>query len=173
MMLRRRIGCTAALALLLAGSHRLQGQAPARDAFAAMRTDSVAWQRVLVHVIRSLSTELVRAAADTAAQPWEIRLPPAEPQRQLLGGQLRTILRARPIASTDSVTHRLEIGALRVVNDTALVEVQMQETRHCAGTTRATGSGYADTVRVPRHPQQKLWGAAFSRAVLVGERVGC
>jgi hypothetical protein len=151
----------------------LQGQAVARDTFAAMRSDSVAWQRVLVYVIRALSPELVRAAADTAAQPWDFQLPPAEPQGQLLAAQLRLILRARPITPTDSVTHRLEIGALRIVNDTALVGVHMQETRRCPGTTRTTGSGWTDTVRVLRHPVQKLWGAAFSRGTLATDRVGC
>lgn len=44
-MLGHRVGCAAALALLLAGSPPVQGQAPDRDPFAAMRTDSVAWQR--------------------------------------------------------------------------------------------------------------------------------
>ena len=172
-MLGRRIGCTAALVLLLAGSRQSWGQTPARDAFAALRSDSVAWQRVLDYVIRALSPELVRAAADTAAQPWDLQLPPAEPQRQLLARQLRIILRARSITAADSVTHRLEIGALRIVNDTALVGVHMQETRRCPGTTRTTGFGWTDTVRVRRDPKQKFWGAAFSRMALAGDRVGC
>jgi hypothetical protein len=172
-MLGRRTGCTAALLILLAGRRPLQGQAAGRDAFAAMRSDSVAWQHILVYVIRALSPVLVRAAADTEAQPWDFRLPPAEPQRRLLEGQLRAVLRARAIMPTDSVTHRLEIGALRIVNDTAVVAVQMQETRRCPRTTRTTGFRWTDTVRVPRLPEQKFWGGAFSRVILVGDRVGC
>jgi hypothetical protein len=170
--LPHRPGCTAAL-LMLPGGRQLHGQAVARDTFAAMRSDSAAWQRVLVYVVRALSPELVRAAADTAAQPWDVRLPPDDPQRQLLAAQLRAILRARAVTPADSVTHRLEIGALQIVNDTALVGVHMQETRRCPGTTRTTGFGWTDTVRVPRHPEQKFWGAAFSRVTLAADRVGC
>lgn len=172
-MLGGRLGCSALLAMLLGGGQQLQAQAVTRDTFAALRSDSVAWQRVLVYVVRALRPQLVRAATDTDAQPWDLRLPPAEPQRQLLEAQLRISLRARTITPTDSVTHRLEIGRLRIVNDTALVRVQMQETRRCPGTTRTTGFGWIDTVRVPRHPEQRFWGAAFSRMTLVGDRVGC
>ena len=172
----RRTGCAVALLMLLVGSRPAHGQTTRRDPLAALGTDSVAWQRILVYVTHSLSPELVRAAARPEAQPWEIRLPRNEPQRQLLETQLRTILRTRDITPSDTVTHRLDIGALRIVNDTALVVVQMTETRRCPGTTRTTrttGSGWLDTVRVARHPQQKFWGAAFSRGTLVGDRVGC
>ena len=173
-MLGRRIGHAAVpIVLLLVGSQQVQAQVASREPLAAMRSDSVAWQRVLVYVIRALSVELVRAATDTAGQPWELHLPPAEPQRQLLEAQLRTVLRARAIRPADSVVRILEIGELHIVGDTALVRVQLQETRRCPGTARTTGSGWMDTVRVPRHPQLTFWGAGFSRSTLVGDRVGC
>ena len=172
-MLRCRVGYYAALLVLLAGSRQLHAQPPARDAFAALQSDSVAWQRILTYVVQALSPELVRAAADTQRQPWDLRLPTTEPQRQLLATELRTILRARPILPTDSVTHRLEISRLRIVDDTAVVAVQMLETRRCTGSTRTTGFSWLDTVRVRRQPEQRLWGAAFSRGTLVGDSVGC
>src|SRR5437763_11647166 len=121
-MFGRRIGHAAMpILLLFVGSQQVQAQVASRDALATMRSDSVAWQRVLVYVVRALSVELVRAAADAAGQPWELRLPPAEPQRQFLEAQLRTILRARAIRAADSVVRTLEIGELHIVGDTALV----------------------------------------------------
>jgi hypothetical protein len=62
---------------------------------------------------------------------------------------------------------------LRVVGDTAFVDVKFDETRHCPGTRRTTGSGWATTVMVPRDPRQGSWGAALSRRTLVGDGVGC
>lgn len=173
-MLGCRIGRTVLLiVLLLVSSRQTWAQrAPRDDATTAMRSDSIAWQRILVYVVRALSVELVRAAADTAAQPWDVRLPVAEPQRRLLDAQLRTILRARPVDRADSVVHLLELGELRIVGDTALVAARFQETRRCPGSaTRTTGSGWSDTARVPRHPGS--WGVAFSRRAIVGDRVGC
>jgi hypothetical protein len=169
----RRSGCLAIAAMLVAGPPPLQGQAATPSSFAALRSDSAAWQRVLVYVVQRLGPELARAAMDTAAQPWDLQLPPAEPQRQLLERQLRTILRARSLTPTDSVTHRLELGELHIINDTGVVRVQLNEMRRCPGSTRTTGFGWVDTVRVPRDPVQKFWGAARSRMSLVGDRVGC
>ncbi|MGI8765934.1 MAG: hypothetical protein ACR2KM_05400 [Gemmatimonadaceae bacterium] len=127
----------------------------------------------MVHLLQSLSAELIRAAADTTAQPWHLRLPTDEPQRPTLEAQLWTILRARNPAIGDSVVHTLEIGPLSIHNDTARVQVNAYETRRCGGTTRTTGSGWTETVLVPRHPLAKYWGAAFSRSTLVGDRVPC
>ena len=172
-MLRCRVGYCAALLVLVTGSRQLRGQLPARQALVALQSDSVAWQRILVYIVQALSPELVRAAADSQRQPWDLRLPATEPQRQRLATELRTILRARPSVPTDSVTHRLEISGLRILDDTAVVVGQMVETRHCTASTRTTGSVWIDTVRVRRHPEQRLSGAAFSRRTVVGDRVGC
>lgn len=169
----RRGHCAVLVVLFFPSSSQLDAQAATRNMPAASRSDSVAWQRVLVFVIRSLSEDLVRVATDTARQPWDLRLPPAEPQRQLLEAQLRSILRARAPRSTDSVTRTLELGEMRIVNDTALVKLQVQTTVSCPGTTRTTGWGSMDTVRVPRFPQHSRWGVAFSRATLIGDRFGC
>lgn len=169
----RRSCCFAFVTLMLTSTHQLRAQTATPGPFAASRTDSVAWQRVLVYVTRVLASDIVRAATDPDAQPWDIRLPPAEPQRQLLERQLRTLLHARTPTLTDSVTRRVDIGKLRIVHDTALVRVQMDETRRCRGSTRTSGSGWVDTVRVPRDPVQKSWGAGRSRGVLVGDRFGC
>src|SRR3989337_2373376 len=68
---------------------------------AAFMTDSTAWQRILVYVVSSLSTHLVRTASDTSRQPWRIALPPDEPQRVMMEAQLRTILRARAVLPED------------------------------------------------------------------------
>jgi hypothetical protein len=170
----RRSACIAiALALTLGAAHRLGAQDRPKSPFEKLRSDSVAWQRVLVYVVSALSSELVRGAADTSAQAWRLRLPPNEPQRHLLEKQLRTILRARPATSGDAVVHSLDVGPLSISNDTARVEVRVNETRPCSGTTRTTGSGWATTVLVARHPKEKFWGAAFSRVTAVGDRVSC
>ena len=170
---RSCISVVLALAVDSAGAGRLHAQVTPDRVFAALRSDSTVWERVLVHVVSSLSTELVREAADTGAQPWELHIAADEPRRHVLEAQLTTILRARPAATGDSVVHSLEIGPLRVQNDTARVEVRFEETRRCRGTTRTTGSGWAETVLVPRHPHQKYWGAAFSRSTIAGDRVLC
>ena len=162
-----------ALALTLGAAPRLDAQDRPKSPFERLRSDSVAWQRVLAYVVSALSSELVRGAADTSAQPWRLRMPPNEPQRDLLESQLRTILRARPATSGDPVVHSLDLGPLSILNDTARVEVRVDETRPCSGTTRITGSGWATTVLVPRHPKEKFWGAAFSRVTTVGDRVSC
>jgi hypothetical protein len=158
---------------MLGGSQGLVAQARPASTFASLQTDSVAWQRVLTYVVSELSSELVRAAADTSAQPWHLRLPANEPQRNILEAQLRAILRVRPVASDESVFHTLEVGALVIRDDTARVQVQVNETRRCPGTTRTTGSGWATTVLVPRYPQQQFWGAARSPSTMVGDQVSC
>lgn len=173
MTVRPRTRLAVALTLILNGPHRLEAQARPESAFVRLRSDSVAWQRVLGYLVSALSPELVRAAADASAQPWHLRVPPDDPQRNLLEAQLRTILRARPVASDDSVIHTLEVGPLSIVDDTARVQLRVDETRRCPGTTRTTGSGWMTTVLVPRHPQEKFWGAAFSRSTIVGDRVSC
>lgn len=170
---RSGIPLALSLALILSGPRRLDAQAAPNSAFAKLQTDSVAWQRVLVYVVSALSSELVRGAADKSAQPWRLRLPTDEPQQRLLESQLRTILRVRPVMADDSVIHTLEIGPLRIRGDTARVEVRVDETRRCSGTTRTTGFGWMTTVLVPRHPQQRFWGAAFSRSTYAGDRVSC
>jgi hypothetical protein len=170
----RRGACLATvLTLLLGAPQGLVAQAQPVSAFAALRTDSVAWQRVLTYVVSALSSELVGAAADTSAQPWHLRVPANEPQRNLLETQLRTILRARPVTSGDQIIHTLELGPLVIRDDTARVQVRVNETRRCPGTTRTTGSGWVTTVLVARHPQMKFWGAAFSRSTEVGDAVSC
>jgi len=169
----RRSGCFAFVALMLTGTLHLRAQGATPSPLAALRTDSVAWQRVLGYVIQALSPELLRAATNPDAQPWDLRLPPAEPQRQLLETQLRSILRARAPTPTDSVTHLLEIGELRIVHDTALVRVRMDETRKCPGSTRTAGFGWVETVQVPRDSVRKFWGVGRSREALAGDRFGC
>jgi hypothetical protein len=84
-----------ALSIGLAIPASSQAHAPYSDLPGLLRIDSTAWQRVLVYITSQLSTELVRAAADTTSQPWIIRLPDREPQRALIGRQLRTLRRAR------------------------------------------------------------------------------
>jgi len=158
---------------MFGGAHRLDAQARPQSAFDRLRSDSVAWQRVLAYVVSALSSELVHAAADTSAQPWRLRVAPNEPQRHLLETQLRTILRARPVTSDDSVIHSLDVGPLSILNDTARAQVRVDETRRCPGATRTTGSGWGTTVLVPRHPQEKFWGAAFSRSTIVGDKAPC
>jgi hypothetical protein len=170
---RRRACLATVLTLMLGGSQGLIAQARPASTFARLQTDSVAWQRVLTYVVSELSSELVRAAADTSAQPWHLRIPVNEPQRNLLEAQLRAILRARPVASDDSVFRTLEVGALVIRGDTARVRVQVDETRRCPGTTRTTGWGWATTVLVPRISQGRFWGAARSRSKAVGDKASC
>lgn len=173
MTIRRGARFAVAITMFVASSHPLAAQGRTGDAFAALGTDSVAWQRVLAYVVSAMSPGLVRAAADSSAQPWRLHLPAGEPQRTLLEAQLRRILRARPATSDDSVVHTLDVGALTILNDTARVKVSVGETRRCPGTTRTTGSGWTTTVLVRRHPQEQFWGAAFSRTTIAGDRVPC
>lgn len=169
----RRVSLSIALAAALLGPGIAQSQEPANTAFSALATDSTAWQRVLVHTIEALSSQLVGSAADAAAQPWRIQLPADDPQDQLLLTQLRTILRVRQPMPADSVVRSLEFGPLVVARDTARVEVRYGETRKCPGTGRTTGSGWATTVLVPRDPRLKLWGAARSGTTVGGDRLPC
>ena len=139
---------------------------------ATLGTDSVAWERVLMHVVSTLSPLIVRAAADPAPQPWDLRLPADERQRPLLESQLRRILRARPATAEDSVVYTLELGPLRVVGDTARVVMRTELTRRCPGSTRVTGFGNEEEVLVPRVPPG-FWGAARSALVRHSDRIGC
>jgi hypothetical protein len=139
---------------------------------AAPSTDSAAWQRVLVHVVSSLSSQLVRAAADPAPQPWRIELPADEPQRALLEAQLRRIVRTRPPTGANTVVYELALGPLRVVGDTARVPFRTSVTRRCPGSTQTTGWGNGEEILVPRAPAG-FWGAARSTQVVHGDRVGC
>jgi hypothetical protein len=139
----------------------------------AMTTDSAAWQSVLIHIVERLSSDLVRASTDTTRQPWDIHLPPAEPQRELLDLQLRRILRARPSTPSDSVYRTIDIGRLRITGDTATVDVGLNYTRRCPGTNKTTGYGWSETVFVTRLPQFRFWGAARSRSTMAGDRVSC
>jgi hypothetical protein len=167
---------TTSLSLVLAlslGPTTVRTQEPAKKAFAELSTDSTAWQRVLAHVVGALSSQLVAAATDPAAQPWRLRLPSKDPQRLLLQTQLRTLLRAREAIPADTLVRSLDLGPLLISNDTARVDVHFAETRKCPGTGRTTGFGWSTTVLVPRQPRQKFWGAAFSRSTTVGDRVGC
>lgn len=173
--LRRSLATAFAIsaALTVSALAPLDAQARPRSPFERLGTDSVAWQRVLVYVVSAVSTDLVRTSVDPSAQPWDLQLPAGEPQRSLLEAQLRTILRARPIAAGDSVYRTLTLGPLVIRGDTARVHVSMNETRRCPGSARTAGSGWSTTVLVPREPKLRFWGAAFSRSTLAGERFGC
>jgi hypothetical protein len=168
--------CTISLSIVLAfslGPTTVRTQETANKAFAELATDSTAWQRVLAHVVGALSPQLVAAATDPAAQPWRLRLPSDDPQRQLLQTQLRTVLRAREAIPGDTLVRSLDLGPLLISNDTARVNVRFAETRKCPGSGRTTGFGWSTTVLVSREPRQRFWGAAFSRTTTVGDRMGC
>jgi hypothetical protein len=168
--------CTISLSIVLAlsiGPTKMHAQETANNALAKLVTDSAAWQHVLAHVVGALSAQLVAGATDTAAQPWRLRLPPDDPQRQLLQAQLRTVLRAREPVPSDTVVRLLEFGPLLISNDTARVDVSFEETRKCPSTGRTTGFGWSTTVLVPRVPRFRFWGTAFSRATTHGDRMTC
>jgi hypothetical protein len=160
------------LALSLFAPSTLRAQQGAAATFAALTTDSTAWQRVIVYLVSRLSSELVDGATDPTAQPWELQLPD-DPQRALLQAQLRTILRARQIMPADTLLHSLKLGPLVISNDTARVEVHFNETRKCPGTSKSTGFGWSTTILVPREPRQKFWGDARSRVTEAGDRLPC
>ncbi|MGH7650433.1 MAG: hypothetical protein ACREMS_01185 [Gemmatimonadaceae bacterium] len=170
-LLRRTTVC--GLALLVIGIRPVVAQTAPNGAFAAVTTDSAAWQQVLMYVVERLSPQIVRAANDPNAQPWRIEISSREPQRQLLETQLRSILRARDATPEDSVTRTLKIGPLSISNDTARVDVGFDETHKCPGSARTTGFGWSTSVVVPREPQFKFWGAARSKSTTLGDRVSC
>jgi hypothetical protein len=145
--------------LLLGGLASAAGAQPPPAALGALGTDSTAWQRVLVHVVSALSSHLVQAAADPAAQPWRIELPADEPQRALLEPQLRRIVRARPPADADSVVYALSLGPLRIVGDTARMQFRLSFTQQCVGSAQTTGWGNEEEILVPRAPAG-FWRAA-------------
>jgi hypothetical protein len=135
-------------------------------------SDSTLWQRVLTHVVSSLSTYLVRTGVDANPQPWELSLPDNAPQRELLLHQLRTILRARAVTSSDTLIFVLIVGQLTLRNDTAHVTIRTDFGKRCPNSTAIGGFGNIDSVVVPRHPRAG-WGVARSVGVLHGDRAGC
>jgi len=169
---RRNISLSIIVALAL-GTTKVHAQKTANEAFAKLTTDSAAWQHVLSYVVGALSDQLVAGGTDPAAQPWQLRFPPDDPQRQLLQTQLRTVLRAREPRPADTLVRSLDFSPLLVSNDTARVEVSFEETRKCPGTGRTTGFGWSTTVLVPRVPRFRFWGAAFPRATTHGDRAAC
>ena len=115
------------VALLVAATflpQSIKAQVRPNDLPAAFMTDSTAWQRILVYVVSSLSTHLVRTASDTSLQPWRITLPADAPRRAELEAHLRTLLRARTVVPQDTVAYELEIGPFVVANDTGRVRVR-------------------------------------------------
>jgi hypothetical protein len=148
-------------------------QQSANKVFAALTTDSTAWQRVLVYTIGALSSQLVTSATDPTPQPWRLTLPSDDQQQDLIRTQLRTILRMRQPMPADTLVRTLEFGSLVISGDTARVKVRYEEIRKCPGTSRTTGSGWSSTVLVPREPRQKFWGSARARTATVGDRVSC
>ncbi len=138
----------------------------------AMATDSAAWQRVITSVVKTLSPQLVRSAADPAPQPWALRLPSEDPQSRLLEAQLRTILRARLPHASDLVTYALHLGPLRMDGDTARVEMHTDEVRRCPGSTATSGHSTTGDVLVPR-TENGTWGTARLGPVMHGDSFGC
>ena len=160
------------LAILLAAPGPTILSAQVQRPSSASTSDSVAWERILIYVVSSLSTHQVRTSTDASLQPWTITLPQDEPQRELLEARLRTILRARPVAAEDSVTYELEIGPLVLTNDTARVTVRTDFANRCAGSDRSGGYGNVDRVFVVRG-SRGFWGVARTAGVAHGVRVGC
>ena len=169
----RRAILSIILVATLAWPSFAHAQQTATKIFAALTTDSTAWQRVLVYTVGALSAEIVASGTDPSPQPWVVKLPANEPQEQLIRTQLRTILRMRQVMPADTIVRSLEFGPLVITGDTARVDVHYDETLKCPGSSRTTGSGWATTVLVPREPRQKFWGAARSRITSVGDRVSC
>jgi len=171
-MNRRNVTISIAIALSFLTAERLQSQDPTKQAVAALASDSAAWQQVLEYTVRALAHEIVSTAADPTAQPWRLELPD-DPQKDLLTAQLRNVLHARQVMPADTLVRSLTLGPLVIANDTARVEVVFEQSRKCPGTGRSTGYGWTTTVFVPRVTEHKLWGTAFSRTTMVGDRVGC
>ena len=135
-------------------------------------SDSAAWERILIYVVSSLSTHLVRTAGDTARQPWRIVLPADAPQREMLEAKLRTILRARPVLEKDTEVYELEIKPLLIANDTGRVRVRTDFAQRCPGSGRSAGYGNIDHVYVVRRPPG-VWSIARSEGVSHGDRMPC
>lgn len=160
-------------ALLVAGLLATPLRAQERSGLPAQFfSDSTAWQRVLAHVVTSLSTYLLRTGVDSNPQPWLLSLPDNEPQRELLLRQLRTILRARPVASSDTLIFTLVVGPLAVSKDTARVTVRTDFGKRCPGSAAIGGFGNVDSIVVPKHPRGG-WAVATSARVLHGARAAC
>ena len=161
------------LAAALAGPSLVYAQRRPGPALTALTSDSAAWQRILVYTVSALSVELVASAADSSAQPWRLQLPAGDLQAKLLARQLQTILRIREPTPRDTLVRSLEVGSLRIFDDTARVDVRFTETRTCPRTATTTGFGWSTTVLVLRDPLYKFWGAARSRTTVAGDRAGC
>ena len=93
--------------------------------------DSVAWQPLLAHVVARLSQHIVVAAFDTTRFPWRMRFADASPRWAPFESHLRTTLRARELAPTDSLFHELEVRPLRVSGDTAFVQFRVSLLQRC------------------------------------------
>ena len=160
------------LALAVSGPTVLSAQERPTSPLVALTTDSTAWQRVLAHIVGTLSTQLLDAATDPTPQPWRLELPD-DPERQQLLTQLRTLFRARQIMPADTLFRSLEIGQLVISNDTARVDVRFTETRKCPGASRTTGFAWSTTILVPREPTHGFWGTASTPTIQGGDRLPC
>ena len=166
-----RIAAILVSAGLMVGSRSLVGQE--RSALAArFFSDSTLWQRVLTHVVTSLSTYQVRTGVDSNPQPWQISVPDDISQRELLLRQLRTILRARPVVSSDTLIFILVVGPLTIRNDTAHVTIRTDFGKRCPGSAATGGFVNSDSVVVPRDARAG-WAVARSARVFHGDRAAC
>ena len=69
-MSSRRIGLSIAFATAVGLPSVAYSQQSASKVFAALTTDSTAWQRVLAYTVGELSSQLVESASDPTPQPW-------------------------------------------------------------------------------------------------------
>ena len=149
----------------------VEAQARPSSLPAMFGSDSAAWERILVYVVSSLSTHLVRTASDTGRQPWRVVVSPEAP-REMLETKLRTILRTRQVQDNDTEVYELEIGPLLIANDTGRVRVRTDFAQRCPGTGRSAGYGNVDNVYVVLQPPG-LWSIARSEGISHGDRLPC
>jgi hypothetical protein len=146
----REHGRTIALIVTVAGLVLFPCAAPAQRRASrtnAAASDSALWQRVMDYAAIALEPQIRMATGDTARLPWILRIHANKRVRSRLESQLTTMLHARPVTRGDRSFHALDLGPVRVANDTAYVHFA------AGGTVRGAESSqdqtWARTSEVP------------------------
>lgn len=135
----------------VAGPVRRGGAQVAPHIERAAASDSMLWQRVRDGAVQRLIDLKWPIKADSGLQPWIIRIAASEPIRSRLEARFTSLLHARPATADEPVVYTLELGPVRMLDDTAFVAMLTRASHACGnGTAARRGISDREYLRVPR-----------------------
>lgn len=165
----RRISLTFAfLAMLPLASAGAQTEIWQRQSW----RDSVVTDVVLASILSTLVSDLARGASDTATVGWTFSFPQAAgPIRWgQLESELSRLLRARPVAPSDTLRRSLSVSEARLTADSLVLQFMVTGARRCRGIDDWQGG---QTGYLSRMSWAQFTPVPRAQAVLHGDKIGC